>query len=236
MLRDRKVTVVGLARSGVAAARLCAREGARVTVTDRSPEAELAAPLAALAGLPVRKVLGGHDEADFEGADLVVVSPGVPLSIAPIQAARPQGRPGLGRGRAGVALPRRRAGRRHHRHQRQEHHHRARRGALRPGPPHLRRRQPRHAAQRAGPLGAARSTSSSPSSPPSRSRGSTGSAPASPRSSTSPPTTSTATTASTTTPRPRPGSSRPSSRATSPSPTPAIRGPSRWRAPRAASS
>ena len=32
-LRGRKVTVVGLARSGVAAARLCAREGARVTVT-----------------------------------------------------------------------------------------------------------------------------------------------------------------------------------------------------------
>ena len=92
-LKNRKVTVVGLARSGVAAAKLCAREGAQVTVTDRSPEAELAAPLAALAGLPVRKVLGGHDEADFEGAELVVVSPGVPLSIAPIQAARRRGVP-----------------------------------------------------------------------------------------------------------------------------------------------
>src|SRR5512133_3937029 len=92
-LRDRKVTVVGLARSGVAAAKLCAREGAVVTVTDRSPEGELAEPLAALAGLPVRKVLGGHDVADFEGADLVVVSPGVPLSIAPIQAAIRRGVP-----------------------------------------------------------------------------------------------------------------------------------------------
>jgi UDP-N-acetylmuramoylalanine--D-glutamate ligase len=93
VLKDRKVTVVGLARSGVAAAKLCAREGASVTVTDRSPEAELSAPLAALAGIPVRKVLGGHDEGDFEGADLVVVSPGVPLSIAPIQAARRKGIP-----------------------------------------------------------------------------------------------------------------------------------------------
>lgn len=92
-LRDRKVTIVGLARSGVAAARLCAREGARVTVTDRSPEAELAEPLAALDGLPIRKVLGGHDEGDFQGADLVIVSPGVPLSIAPIRAARAKGVP-----------------------------------------------------------------------------------------------------------------------------------------------
>ena len=92
-LKDQKVTVIGLAKSGVAAARLCAREGAKVTVTDRSPEAELAEPLAALEGLPVRKVLGGHDEGDFSGADLVVVSPGVPLSIAPIQAARRKGIP-----------------------------------------------------------------------------------------------------------------------------------------------
>jgi UDP-N-acetylmuramoylalanine--D-glutamate ligase len=87
-LRDRKITVVGLARSGVAAARLCAREGARVTVTDRRPAAELAAPLAALDGAPVRRALGGHDPADFAGADLVVASPGVPLAIPEIAAAR----------------------------------------------------------------------------------------------------------------------------------------------------
>ena len=36
-LRDRKVTVIGLPRSGVAAARLCAREGAIVTVTGEDP-------------------------------------------------------------------------------------------------------------------------------------------------------------------------------------------------------
>jgi len=93
VLRGKKVTVVGLARSGVAAARLCAREGAIVTVTDRSAAAELAEPLQALAGLPVRKVLGGHHDGDFSGADLVVVSPGVPLSIAPILAAKRAGVP-----------------------------------------------------------------------------------------------------------------------------------------------
>jgi UDP-N-acetylmuramoylalanine--D-glutamate ligase len=92
-LRGRKITVVGLAKSGVAAARLCAREGARVTVTDRRAAAELSGPLAALDGADVRRALGGHDRADFEGADLVVASPGVPLSIPEIAAARARGVP-----------------------------------------------------------------------------------------------------------------------------------------------
>jgi UDP-N-acetylmuramoylalanine--D-glutamate ligase len=92
-LKGRKITVVGLAKSGVAAARLCAREGARVTVTDRRPAAELAGPLAALDGVDARRTLGGHDRADFEGADLVVASPGVPLSIPEIAAARTRGVP-----------------------------------------------------------------------------------------------------------------------------------------------
>jgi len=92
-LQGRKVTVVGLAKSGVAAARLCAREGARVTVTDRRGAGDLAGPLAALDGLDVRRALGGHDRADFEGADLVVASPGVPLAIPEIAAARARGVP-----------------------------------------------------------------------------------------------------------------------------------------------
>jgi len=91
VLEGRKVTVVGLARSGLAAARLCLRERAAVTVTDRRPEAELAP---ALAGLEkARRRLGGHDRADFEGADLVVVSPGVPGSLPELQAARNRGVP-----------------------------------------------------------------------------------------------------------------------------------------------
>jgi UDP-N-acetylmuramoylalanine--D-glutamate ligase len=92
-LKGRKVTVVGLAKSGVAAARLAAREGAIVTVTDRRGEAELAGPLAALDGSGVRRALGGHDRADFEAANLVVVSPGVPPSLPELEAARARGVP-----------------------------------------------------------------------------------------------------------------------------------------------
>jgi len=92
-LKGRKITVVGLAKSGVAAARLCAREGAEVTVTDRRAAKDLAGPVAALDGLTVRRALGGHDRADFERADLVVTSPGVPLSIPELAAARARGVP-----------------------------------------------------------------------------------------------------------------------------------------------
>jgi UDP-N-acetylmuramoylalanine--D-glutamate ligase len=95
-LSGKKVLVVGLARSGAAAARLAIREGARVTVTDRRPAGELSQALVLLEGLPVSLSLGGHEERDFTAADLVVVSPGVPLTLPGIAAAQRAGIPVLG--------------------------------------------------------------------------------------------------------------------------------------------
>ena len=95
-LTGMKVLVVGLARSGAAAARLCAREGARVTVTDRRAATELAPGIQALGGAGVSFALGGHDERDFTTSDLVVISPGVPLGLPEIAAARRAGIPVLG--------------------------------------------------------------------------------------------------------------------------------------------
>ena len=95
-LSGKKVLVVGLARSGAAAARLAIREGARVTVTDRRPAGELSQALVLLEGLPVSLSLGGHAEGDFTSPDLVVVSPGVPLTLPGIAAARRAGIPVLG--------------------------------------------------------------------------------------------------------------------------------------------
>ena len=74
----RQVLVVGAARSGVAAAHLLARRGATVTLTDRKPEIAEAVELRA-AG--VRLELGGHAMRSFESANLVVMSPGVPLAL-----------------------------------------------------------------------------------------------------------------------------------------------------------
>jgi UDP-N-acetylmuramoylalanine--D-glutamate ligase len=76
-LQGKRVLVVGLQRSGVAAARFCASRGAKVTVTDRSPEAKLAGPIAKLEGCATLEV-GGHRVESFTGADLIVMSPGVP--------------------------------------------------------------------------------------------------------------------------------------------------------------
>jgi UDP-N-acetylmuramoylalanine--D-glutamate ligase len=80
--KGRKVVVVGLARSGIAAARLLLREGAQVVATDTRQAAELDAALSALDGTGVRFELGGHDAATLSGADLVVVSPGVRTDTA----------------------------------------------------------------------------------------------------------------------------------------------------------
>jgi len=79
---------LGLHGGGLASTQYCARHGARVTVTDlRSAEA-LADSVARLEGLPVRYVLGKHEEADFTGADMVIKNPAVPPSSPFLQAAR----------------------------------------------------------------------------------------------------------------------------------------------------
>ena len=89
------VTVVGAARSGIAAALLLTERGARVTLTDSRPELEEAAA-AALRLAGVRLELGGHRLETFESADLLVLSPGVPLEQPPIAAARDAGVPIIG--------------------------------------------------------------------------------------------------------------------------------------------
>ena len=63
---------------GVSAAQWLARRGAQVTVTDLADEEVLADSLAALADTSITRFhLGGHRQADFRHADLVVVNPAV---------------------------------------------------------------------------------------------------------------------------------------------------------------
>jgi UDP-N-acetylmuramoylalanine--D-glutamate ligase len=93
--KGKKITIVGLARSGVGAANLLVKLGADVTVTDRRPESELSGYAAKL--LPaVKRVLGGHPEEIFRFSDMVVVSPGVPLDMKQIASARAAGIPVIG--------------------------------------------------------------------------------------------------------------------------------------------
>jgi UDP-N-acetylmuramoylalanine--D-glutamate ligase len=87
------VVVVGAARSGVAAAELLVRRGASVTLTDMRETIQQDAQLRS-AG--VRLELGGHQAQTLLGADLIVLSPGVPPGQPAIASARAAGVPVMG--------------------------------------------------------------------------------------------------------------------------------------------
>jgi UDP-N-acetylmuramoylalanine--D-glutamate ligase len=76
-LAGKHVLIVGLGRSGLASARVCAERGAHVVVSDKRDRAQLSVTLAKLPA-EVQTELGGHVEASFLSADLIVLSPGVP--------------------------------------------------------------------------------------------------------------------------------------------------------------
>jgi UDP-N-acetylmuramoylalanine--D-glutamate ligase len=92
-VEGKRVTVVGAARSGIAAAELLARRRARVTLTEMRPEVAEAEPLRRLG---VELELGGHRTETLTGADLVVLSPGVPPDQPAVQEAREHGVPIIG--------------------------------------------------------------------------------------------------------------------------------------------
>jgi len=75
------VLVMGLGRfgGGVAAARWYAERGDEVIVTDGKSEEQLAESVAALDGLGVQFKLGGHDDTDFDSAEVLVVNPAIPF-------------------------------------------------------------------------------------------------------------------------------------------------------------
>ncbi len=88
-----RALVVGLAREGTALTRFLVERGARVTVTDVKPAETLADSVAALADLSVSYALGGHPLMLLDDADILFVSPGVPLEIPFLVEARRRGLP-----------------------------------------------------------------------------------------------------------------------------------------------
>jgi UDP-N-acetylmuramoylalanine--D-glutamate ligase len=93
--KDKRVLVVGLARSGVAACKVLRQTGAVVKATDK----RVAGDVAALEDLRLAGVVvetGGHSQGFAEDCDLVVVSPGVPPEIDLLVWARGRGKMLLG--------------------------------------------------------------------------------------------------------------------------------------------
>lgn len=90
-LTGARVTVMGLARSGVAACRLLQAVGAHVTLADRKEPAELTAVMGGIDRDHVCVTVGARYESSLDEADLVVISPGVPYRLASLEAVRRRG-------------------------------------------------------------------------------------------------------------------------------------------------
>ncbi|HXB99364.1 MAG TPA: UDP-N-acetylmuramoyl-L-alanine--D-glutamate ligase [Terriglobales bacterium] len=90
-LSGKRVLVVGLGKSGVASALFLKSRGARVTVSDSKPEAELRNEILLLLEHGITVETGGHGERTFGGQDLIVVSPGVPVDAPLLVQARSMG-------------------------------------------------------------------------------------------------------------------------------------------------
>ncbi|HUJ94929.1 MAG TPA: UDP-N-acetylmuramoyl-L-alanine--D-glutamate ligase [Terriglobales bacterium] len=95
-LKNKRVLVVGLGKSGVASAQFLKAHGARVTVSDAKPPDQLGEGINHLLDQGIVVETGGHGERTFRGQDLIVVSPGVPVDAPPLVQARSLGEPVIG--------------------------------------------------------------------------------------------------------------------------------------------
>src|SRR4051794_20416856 len=93
--RGQKIALIGMAATGVAAARVLTRRGAEVTVHDPKPEAELAVSIAALREIGAVWHVGERAYQGIESADVIVPSPGVPREASVLVEAVRQGVPVL---------------------------------------------------------------------------------------------------------------------------------------------
>jgi UDP-N-acetylmuramoylalanine--D-glutamate ligase len=89
----KRVVILGAARQGVALARWLIRHGAKVTLSDKRPEAELASARDTLRGLPIEWVTGGHPLELLDQADVLCLSGGVPATLPIVDAALQRGLP-----------------------------------------------------------------------------------------------------------------------------------------------
>lgn len=95
-VKGKRVLVVGLGKSGVASALFLESRGARVTVSDAKSEEQLRDEIPALLDRGITVETGKHGERTFRDQDLIVVSPGVPSDVVPLQHARRLGIPVIG--------------------------------------------------------------------------------------------------------------------------------------------
>ncbi|OGP54840.1 MAG: UDP-N-acetylmuramoylalanine--D-glutamate ligase [Deltaproteobacteria bacterium RBG_13_52_11] len=92
-LSGKRVVVVGMATTGMAAAEFLVKQGAAVIVSEQKAEHELGASPQRLRSLGVKMELGKHSPQTFLSGNLIVLSPGVDPAIPPLEQARVKGIP-----------------------------------------------------------------------------------------------------------------------------------------------
>jgi UDP-N-acetylmuramoylalanine--D-glutamate ligase len=90
-LKDKKILIVGLARTGVALAHFLAKYEAQVTVSDHKSKAELSNYLERMEDIKVTYELGGHTPKIFLQQNLIILSPGISPALKIFDYARSQG-------------------------------------------------------------------------------------------------------------------------------------------------
>jgi UDP-N-acetylmuramoylalanine--D-glutamate ligase len=95
-LQDKQVLVVGLGKTGLAVARFMKNKKAQVAVADLMTEEQLGPRAQKALSMGISLELGPHNAETFLSCDLIVVSPGVPLSLPPLEAATEAGIPIIG--------------------------------------------------------------------------------------------------------------------------------------------
>ena len=102
-LKNKRVLVVGLGKSGLAAARFLKSKGAKVTVSDARP-ATVIAELPTLLDEGISVEAGSHGLLTFRRQDLIVVSPGVPADVPELKQVRAMGMRIIGEMELGAAF------------------------------------------------------------------------------------------------------------------------------------
>src|ERR1700753_560653 len=95
-LKGKKILVVGLGKSGLAAALFLRRRGAQVTVSDLRSAQALSKEIPSLLEAGILVEAGGHGLLTFRRQDLIVVSPGVPMDTPELVQVRGFGLPIIG--------------------------------------------------------------------------------------------------------------------------------------------
>ena len=105
-LKNKKVLVCGMAKSGIAAAHLLKQNGADVTVQDAKTEDLLGTAPAELRSKDISLILGRNPEDEIEKFDMLVMSPGVPLDLPFVKKAKELGKTIIGETELGYRFTR----------------------------------------------------------------------------------------------------------------------------------